>query len=128
MKSETKAWVKKAEEDLNLALYAFKSREHFYNSVCFHAQQSCEKYLKGVLQEKGRDIPKTHDMRMLVEAVSEFIPDISVYKNRLVSLTAYAVAARYPFEDAEKKDAEKALEISEICRKIVRKNMGYRKD
>jgi len=80
------------------------------------------------LQEKGRDIPKTHDMRMLVEAVSEFIPDISVYKNWLVSLTAYAVAARYPFEDAEKKDAEKALEISEICRKIVRKNMGYRKD
>jgi HEPN domain-containing protein len=43
-------WIKKAEEDYETAEYLYKrSKRRFPTSICFHAQQSVEKYLKALL-------------------------------------------------------------------------------
>lgn len=43
-----KEWIQKAEEDYQAALLlAKKTKNIFLNAVCFHSQQSAEKYLKG---------------------------------------------------------------------------------
>jgi len=126
LKPETSAWMKKAEEDLNLASFVLKSDEQFINSACFHAQQASEKYLKSILQEKGADILKTHDMMLLTDAAGKFVPEITAIKQKLAALTVYAVAARYPFEDAQKEDALEAIETASICRMIIRKFLGLK--
>ncbi len=37
------------------------------DTVCFHAQQCVEKYLKAVLVSEAIDFPKTHDLEELMD-------------------------------------------------------------
>jgi HEPN domain-containing protein len=49
-------WLAKAEEDYRTmeALYNHSPSE-FANSICFHAQQCAEKYLKALITKQGMD-------------------------------------------------------------------------
>ena len=63
-------WVEKAENDLKNATHTLKlGRDCPTDTVCFHAQQCVEKYLKALLVFEGKDVSKTHHiselMRML---------------------------------------------------------------
>ena len=65
MKKTTKEWVKKAEEDWLLARQGSRSKVPVHDGVCFHCQQSAEKFLKGALEELNLVPPKTHDLDLL---------------------------------------------------------------
>ncbi|MDD2455478.1 MAG: HEPN domain-containing protein [Kiritimatiellae bacterium] len=55
----TLEWVAKAEEDAAVSERESRVRKQpSPGAVCYHAQQCIEKYLKAVLQEQGRPIPK----------------------------------------------------------------------
>ncbi len=57
-----KEWVRKAEEDFCVARRELRARKNpSYDAVCFHAQQSVEKLMKGLLIQRGKVPPKTHD-------------------------------------------------------------------
>ena len=59
-------WVIKAENDLKAASHILKLGEECpTDTVCFHAQQCVEKYLKAFLVLEGIDFPKTHDIEVL---------------------------------------------------------------
>ena len=63
MKPATSEWVAKAEGDYLTAGRELRARKSpNYDAVCFHAQQCAEKYLKAVLQENERNIPKIHNL------------------------------------------------------------------
>jgi HEPN domain-containing protein len=67
MKPRTAEWVEKAEGDWNAARQLNRVRKDpNYDSVCFHCQQSVEKYLKARLEEAGVNFPKTHDLIKLL--------------------------------------------------------------
>ena len=60
-------WVAKADNDLKTAVHTLKlGQECPTDTVCFHAQQCVEKYLKAYLVLQGVDFPKTHDIERLV--------------------------------------------------------------
>jgi len=60
-------WVAKAENDLVNAARVLRTPKGCpTDTVCFHAQQCIEKYLKAYLASKKRDFPKTHDIRLLI--------------------------------------------------------------
>lgn len=62
MKPATSEWETKAEGDFITAGRELRARKSpNYDAVCFHAQQCAEKYLKTVLQENERNIPKIHN-------------------------------------------------------------------
>ena len=65
MKRETRAWVRKAEEDWDVARREGALDVPPKDVVCFHCQQCAEKYLKGLLEEIGLSIPKIHDLDQL---------------------------------------------------------------
>lgn len=65
MKRLTAEWVRKAEADYQVAARLHRGPETFHDAVCFHCQQSAEKYLKGLLEELGLSVPKTHDLESL---------------------------------------------------------------
>src|ERR1700722_9539850 len=66
MKKTTRAWVRKAEADYVLAVQASQSDVPVHDGVCFHCQQCVEKYLKGLMDELGLHVPKTHVLVLLL--------------------------------------------------------------
>ena len=70
MKPSTREWIKKAEGDF-LAATALAGRRKIplHDQVCFHCQQSAEKYLKARLEEAHIFSPKTHDLKKLLNLV-----------------------------------------------------------
>ncbi len=69
MKRATREWVEKAEGDFAVAGREPAAPAPVFDAVCFHAQQCVEKYLKALLQDRGIDFPRTHDLVALAARV-----------------------------------------------------------
>ncbi|OIP64760.1 MAG: hypothetical protein COW52_05155 [Nitrospirae bacterium CG17_big_fil_post_rev_8_21_14_2_50_50_9] len=122
---EVARWIEKAEND-------FRNAEHTltlevdcpFDTVCFHAQQCAEKYLKALLVSLSVDFPKTHDLRLLMQRVAGKITlDIEI--SDVLVLNRYSIEARYPgdWEPIDRDEAEKAVAIARQIRKRVRANL-----
>jgi HEPN domain-containing protein len=115
-------WVIKAENDLKTASHTLKiARGCPTDTVCFHAQQCVEKYLKAFLVSKGIDFPKTHDIERLVTLLPESIwLRLSIEEQR--SLTAYATVTRYPgdYEAIPLTEAKQSVKLARRVRKELR--------
>lgn len=122
MKPEEKAvknWFIMAEIDLRAAKASFKDK--IYSVVCFHTQQVAEKILKGLLLHYENEVPKTHDLLLLLNELLKYQPNVSSFKEDLEFLNKFYVPTRYP--DAfpgslpdglpDKNDANRSLEIAE---------------
>ena len=60
------AWGAKADHDLIAAKFLLKMKRNCpTDTICYHAQQAVEKYLKGGLVAHGIDFPRTHDIETL---------------------------------------------------------------
>ena len=116
----TVEWLAKAEGD-----YATAERElrvidrPNYDAVCFHAQQTVEKYLKAFLQENGTVIPKTHSLIELLELCLPIDIELEKLRPDLIRLGRYAVRFRYPGETAEKTEAQTAFETMTAVRAVL---------
>ncbi|UCF90478.1 MAG: HEPN domain-containing protein [Desulfobacterales bacterium] len=115
-------WMEKAENDPKNAAFTLKMGEDCpTDTVCFHAQQCVEKYLKAFLTFKTVDFPKTHDMGELLALISESArPQLAVAEQR--RLTAYATVTRYPgdYEPIPLAEVRRAVAIARRVRKEVR--------
>src|ERR1700677_5059372 len=101
MKQVTRDWIRKAEEDYLAALYLARRRKRqLHNSVCFHCQQSAEKYLKARIEEAALRVPKTHDLESLLNVVIQVEPLWVALRPALQNLTDFAVDFRYPGNEA----------------------------
>lgn len=58
----TKNWCQKADNDLKNARHEIEHEDAALDTVCFHSQQTVEKYLKAFLVYHGMDIPRTHTL------------------------------------------------------------------
>jgi HEPN domain-containing protein len=116
-------WVTKAENDLTTAAHTLQIGEECpTDTVCFHAQQCVEKYIKAFLVSAGIDFPKTHDigeLRALMPRNSQ--PALSIEQER--SLTEYATATRYPgdYEEITLSEARRAVSLARKVRVHIRK-------
>ena len=93
----TLEWVDKAEGDYLTANREYRVRKApNYDAVCFHAQQASEKYLKAVLQENAKSIPRIHSLAELLALVSKIDPSYLMVQVDLNIMETYAVQFRYP--------------------------------
>ncbi|WP_300041212.1 HEPN domain-containing protein [Methanospirillum sp.] len=65
-KESVKLWCLKAENDLKNACHEVEHEDPALDTVCFHAQQAAEKYLKAYLLFHDCEIPKTHVLMRLI--------------------------------------------------------------
>ena len=92
MKPLTSEWVAKAEGDFNTA-----ERELLvpilpnFDAVCFHSQQSAEKYLKAKLQEEVIPFSKTHNLVTLLQLCIACEPSWTYLDSAATRLNVYAV-------------------------------------
>ena len=62
-----KNWLFRANEDISvIESLASINFEYYTSTICFHAQQASEKFLKAYLIHKDIDFPKTHDLDFLL--------------------------------------------------------------
>ena len=120
MQPITAEWVAKAEGDLATARRELRARSMpNYDSACFHAQQSAEKYLKALLQETAMPFGKTHNLSLLLDLLNSRYPSLELLRPTLAILGAYAVEYRYPGESADKDLARQAVRMSEMVKNAV---------
>lgn len=106
-------WLRHARNDLALAGVPLP-KFAFYNSLCFHAQQSVEKSLKAILVHHAVEFRKVHDIAYLTTLLPKTVTVIPEL-NAAASLTSYAVVLRYPgdYEEVSIADYQDALQIAQ---------------
>lgn len=124
MTKETGRWVRKAEADLRLARTAANDQPPLHDGVCFHCQQSAEKYLKALLQENGVLVPRTHDLERLHDLIIPFDSSLQALRRGFRFLSAFAVEFRYPDANATARQAKAALRWAERIRGEIRKRLS----
>ena len=119
-------WVEKAEHDLKNAEYTLTmdTEECPYDTICFHAQQCADKYLKALLTFQGIDFPKSHDLTELVALIPQSFR-IEFPKGELEELNPYAIETRYPgdWESYEREDAVRAIEVAKKVRQAIHRHL-----
>lgn len=121
MKDITREWIDKAEGDYAVASREIKEEKSVYDAVCFHAQQTAEKYLKALLQENDIDFFKTHDLDILLNKCKEIYSALSEYEIEMIELSSFAVEVRYPGVEAEAEDAVCCFAAASRIRDAIRK-------
>ncbi len=125
MNPQTAEWVEKAEGDWNAARQLNRVRKDpNYDSVCFHCQQSVEKYLKARLEEAGINFPRTHDLIKLLGLAVTVEPQWVALHPLVSVLNPYAVGYRYPGLTATKADAKAAIKDCREVRRVIRTAFG----
>ncbi len=119
-------WARYAEEDWNVAASLMRRKHPPSTAICFHAQQSAEKYLKALLLASKVNFPKTHDLAALNSLCEQHGILTGFSPQLLTLLTDHAVAARYPGQEPTLEEARQSLEIAKSVRKFVRKWLGMK--
>ena len=117
-----KGWIRKGENDLRIAAHAIETMESPpTDTICFHAQQCAEKYLKAFLVQKGIDFPYTHYLEDLVSLCATEDKEFESLIPEVKLLTPYAVEIRYPgeFIEISVKDTEIAVKTAKKVKKFV---------
>jgi HEPN domain-containing protein len=115
-------WIAKAEEDLKNAEHTLTLEEDCpLGTVCFHAQQCAEKYIKALLTFHGAAFAKTHDLLHLVNLLPAG-GSVTVDLSELSAINRFSVESRYPgdWEPITREDAEHAVGVSRKVRDAVR--------
>jgi len=119
---EAYRWAEKADHHLRNAEHTLLLEDDCpFDTVCFHAQQCVEKYLKAALIWRSVALPRTHDLRLLVQLAEEesgFALDLEM----ILPLNRYAVEARYPgeWEPIGREEAEESARVARLVRGIIR--------
>jgi HEPN domain-containing protein len=126
MKKLTREWVKKAEDDYCAVEHLARAAKPFHDQVCFHSQQSAEKYLKALLQEHNLPVPRTHDLVRLLELLRGPFPVLVPLRRGLKVLTDHAVDSRYPGDAMTKRQAATAERWATVVRLACRQLLGLK--
>ncbi len=111
----------KAGRDYNTAetLLRLSTSRDYTEAICFHAQQSIEKFLKAYLIYKDVDIPRTHNLDYLLQKCIEIDERFKILN--VDNLTDYAVDIRYAedFYIPDYEEANNALKKADSVRHFV---------
>ncbi len=75
-------WLNKAEEDFNFAKINLEEDNKFYSQICFHFQQSAEKYLKAFIAAYDLEFEKIHNLITLLKICGKKEPSLLSLRGR----------------------------------------------
>ena len=119
-KDVAEEWFRVAETDLASAEYLQDMRPIPVEVICYHCQQSSEKYLKGFLALKGETVKKIHDLVRLNKMCRKYEKGFKAIEEDCLMLTDFAVNVRYPFPmDINEADMHLALKSARRIKDFV---------
>jgi HEPN domain-containing protein len=124
--TELAQWIFRANDDLKSAEYL--STMHYPRPegiICFHCQQSAEKYLKGFLLQNDVEFPKIHDLKILLKFCEAVDAQFSTILPKCNALNRYSVSPRYPDElEITAEDANNAIQYAKEIRDFLKKKIS----
>jgi len=118
--TQAQGWQRFAAMDLDSAEYLLKMHPVPIEIICYHCQQSAEKYLKGYLVLCGKNPPKIQDLDELCKLCAKLFDTFKNIADHCSDLTAYGVHSRYPMEMMlEEQDMQQALHNAKAIRDFV---------
>ena len=76
------------------------------------------------LQELGAAVPRTHDLKDLIDLLLPHDATLAPLRRSVTSLTKYAVEYRYPAMRATTRQMKSALRVAERVRTELRARLG----
>lgn len=120
-------WVIKAENDLKAGLAILQVAQPPTDMVCFHMQQSVEKYLKAYLTLRQKPFRRTHVLAELIEQCKELDATFdTLYTLQADTLSIYGVEVRYAddFYLPTLEETEQSVKIAQAVRSFVRAKLA----
>lgn len=117
-----KEWLRKSLSDLKSSKKLSDDPETF-DCCVFHTHQCVEKILKAFLVREKFAIPKTHDLRFLLELCIKIDPEFLFLRKYCKILNPYGQDSRYP-NDLFYVDEEAVDEAVGVAEGIVRSVEG----
>ena len=96
MKRATRAWVRKAESDFQLAAAIARRNDPFHDEQCFHCQQSGEMALKALHYLAGARFVPGHSLVELLAPLVEKHPSLATLRAAAARLDQLYIPTRYP--------------------------------
>ena len=96
-KSVAQEWFEIANLDYESAKYLQNMQPVPIEIICFHCQQTAEKYLKGFLAFHDQEVTKTHDLVLLNKLCQKIDAEFTQIAEDALLLTDYGVNIRYPY-------------------------------
>lgn len=125
-----KEWLEKAENDYKFACINLENTSNkFFAQICFHFQQSAEKYLKAYIIANELPFKKIHDLVELMQICMSKEKDFSSLKEEGEFLTDYYIDTRYPVHwpaTYTREEAERAKQSTEKIRKFIRNKLSLK--
>ncbi|GBU28647.1 hypothetical protein R84B8_02207 [Treponema sp. R8-4-B8] len=114
-------WLDKGKDDLRVAEYLSAMNYPTPDEIiCFHCQQSAEKYLKAFIFYLDIEPEKNHDLRYLLEICKKNKPEFSILSSNVFILNRYSVLPRYPNElDISDEDMKTAIANAKSIQEFV---------
>ena len=113
-KSVAQEWFEIANLDYESAKYLQNMQPVPIEIICYHCQQTAEKYLKGFLAFHDQEVTKTHDLVLLNKLCQKIDAEFTQIAEDALLLTDYGVNIRYPYP----------LELNEEDMQLALKNAG----
>ena len=120
-------WLQKADEDFGFAEYALKDTT-FYAPICFHFQQSAEKYIKAFIIARELPFKKTHTLIALLKICKEEGYDLDLLTDAVNFLDGCYVDTRYPVHwpsDYSREKAVAAREAADKVRAVIKDSLQF---
>jgi len=119
-------WISKANEDFEFARINLEEGKPFYAQICFHFQQSAEKYLKAFIIASELEFRKIHDLPWLLKQCASKDSSFSQITVDCEYLTTFYVETRYPVHwptNLTPEEARKAYHAAQTIRNFVLKKL-----
>lgn len=118
-------WIEKAEAGYKGAVDLKRRRKDpLPDLVCYHCQQTVEKYLKAYLIAQSATPPPIHNLVTLLNLCLPHAPSLATLAADANLLNPYSVDIRYPGNSATLADAQDAMKAARCCRTALRKQLG----
>ena len=120
-------WLAKAENDFEFARMVFAEEKEYYDQICFHFQQSAEKFLKAYIIANDLGFERTHDLPLLLQKCTQKDSSFQALKTDCGYLAAFYIHTRYPMDwpvETTRDKAQRAQDAAARIREIVRSSLS----
>jgi HEPN domain-containing protein len=111
-------WLAKAGEDLGFASSVIEESQYFA-PICFHYQQSAEKYLKAFIVAYDLEFRKIHDLLDLLKLCVAVEPSLGSIENYCAYLSRFYLDTRYPVHWPSSYSLKEAQQAREAANAIA---------
>jgi HEPN domain-containing protein len=113
-------WFARGDDDIRAAEILLKE-QGAPNTICFHAQQAAEKYLKGFIAYHEKHVRKIHDLSALVSICIDIDKRFELLKEDAQFLSQFYTESRYPddYIEFQREDAEEAFGAAQRIKEFV---------